>query len=331
MEFDKIVLRPYQEKFLMSADRFPAMIAGIGTGKSLMLILKIWLFCEKHPKSRALVVRNEFTDLHDSTIKDFQDKFHVTVGSNKEYQFPNGSVILFRHGSELNTLKNITLDIAAIEQAEEFVDETQFTFIRDRLRGRNGPYQQLCIIANACGHNWIWKMWVNNPKPEYSLVIANSFENECNLPAEFVKDLRRMALDAPRHYAQYVMNSFEEMEQDDFVFNFSELTDARNRVYASRVGYGHRVMGFDIARYGNDKCAAVGIEQVGALVWRTFHVEQWDHKDLDYTTGRIIAISAQHGINDNIIDEDGIGGGPLDFIVKGRKRNDYHENTKKTF
>lgn len=319
----EIKLIPQQEHFLQSAKRFPCFIGGIGTGKTFMLLLKIWRYCETFPKARALITRNEFTDLRDSTMKDFHDYFNVTVGVDKEYQFPNGSVIMFRHGSELNTLKNITLDIAAIEQGEEFLDETQFNFIRDRLRGRNGPYQQLCVIANANGHNWLWKLWVNNPGDEYDLITATSFDNENHLPKEFINDLRRMEKDAPHHYAQYVMNSFEEMEQDDFVFNFQELLEAKTRIMTDVPGYGYKIMGFDIARFGNDKCAAVGIQQIGVLKWKVFHIEQWEHKDLNYTTGRILAIANEHKVNESIIDEDGLGGGPLDFIKQGRKRDDF--------
>ena len=113
------------------------------------------------------------------------------------------------------------------------------------------------------------------------------------------------------------------MIEDDYVFNFQELMAAKVRQFAPRTGYGHRIMGFDIARFGNDKCAAVGFHQLGALAWSIFHVEQWEHKDLDYTTGRILSTSNLHHVNDNIIDEDGIGSGPLDFITQGRKRDDF--------
>ena len=113
------------------------------------------------------------------------------------------------------------------------------------------------------------------------------------------------------------------MDADDLVFNFTELMAAKTRDFAPRPGYWHRIMGFDIARYGNDKCAAVGLQQMGALHWKVFHVEQWDHRDLDYTTGRILSISNTHKVNDSIIDEDGMGAGPLDFIIRGRRRDDF--------
>jgi len=316
----KITLRPFQDDFLFSEKKFPCLCAGVGTGKTFMLLLKAWNHAEQYPGSVGLIVRNEFTDLRDSTVKDFKRYFHVDIDSNKEYKFPNGSVLLFRHGSELNTLKNMSLSFCAIEQAEEFIDEEQFTMLRDRLRHPIGT-RQLSIICNANGHNWIWKLWVNNPQsPEYHLVTATSFDNEVNLVPDFIADLRRMEVESPNHFRQYVMNSFEEMTEDDFVFNFAELMEAKKREYAPRVGYGHRIMGFDIARYGNDKCAAVGMQQMGALAWKVFHVEQWEHRDIDYTIGRIRSTSDTHNVNDNIIDEDGIGSGPLD-VIRGRNKS----------
>ena len=309
-----------------------------------MFLLKIWSYCKRYPGTTGLIVRKEFTDLKDSTMRDFEKYFGVKIGSDKNFDMADGSKIMFRHAAELDVLKNINLGIAGIEQAEEFEDDTQFQFIRDRMRQNNGAdVRPICVIANANGHNWCWKLWVNSAvsegvvheidaatgqyqyiNGEYDCVTANSFANEDNLPPDFVADLRRMEKDAPNHFNQYVMNSFEEMSGDDFVFNFAMLMEAKKREFALRpVGYGHRIVGYDIARYGNDKCAAVGLHQFGALAWKVFHTEQWEHKDLDYTTGRILSISNQTNANDSIIDEDGLGSGPLDFIQKGRKREDF--------
>ena len=315
----KIELKPYQADFFASRKRYPALVAGIGTGKTMVLLLKIWNFCVDHPNTLALVVRKEYTDLRDSTLKDFKRYFNVGVNSDKEYHFGNGSVIMFRHGAELNVLKNINLTIFGIEQAEEFETEEIFTYLRDRLRRDNAPYRQGCIIANANGHNWVWKMWKHNPTDdEYAITTATTFDNEDNLPADFIADLKRMEKDAPNHYKRFVLNSFEETEEDDYVFRLSELEEARKREYVYREGYGLRITGFDIARYGNDKCAAVCIQQIGALIWKVHYIDQWEKKDLDYTTGRILATAAELNSEENIIDEDGIGAGPLDTINKGR-------------
>jgi hypothetical protein len=316
----KVKQGDYQHRFLLSQNKFVSLIAGIGTGKTLCLLTKIYDYCERYPGTTALIVRKEYTDLKDSTIKDFQNYFECSVGGDKEFKLPNGSVIMFRHADELLVLKNLNLGIVGIEQAEEFEDDTQFQFLRDRLRQQNGAdVRPLLIIANANGHNWVWKTWINNPpSKDYEAITANTFDNERNLPPDFIADLKRMETEAPSHYRQYVMNSFEETEQDDYVFTFQDLEEARKREFVHREGYGLRLTGYDIARYGNDKCAAVCLQQMGALLWKVCHTEQWQHKDLDYTTGRILSIANTLNSTNNIIDEDGIGAGPLDTINKGR-------------
>lgn len=319
----QIKLQPYQDTFLFSEKKFPCLCGGIGTGKTMMLLLKAWQHAEAYPKSVGLIIRKEYTDLATSTLKDFKRYFGVDVSSTKEYKMANGSIIMFRHGSEFDVLKNLSASFIGIEQAEEFETDEQFNFLRDRLRHPVGT-RQLCVIANAKGHNWIWDKWLSKKtSEEFHLVTATSFDNEINLPADFVADLRRMKDDSPAHYSQYVMNNFEQLEQDDYVYSFPALLEAQNRKYTDRMGYGHRVMGFDIARFGNDKCAAVGFQQVGALAWVVFHVEQWEHKDLNYTTGRILSTAQEHRVVDSIIDEDGMGAGVLDFIQHGRQREDF--------
>jgi len=103
------------------------------------------------------------------------------------------------------------------------------------------------------------------------------------------------------------------------VFSHEELMISKNIVYPLREGYGLRLAGFDIARFGDDKCAVVVIQQQGALNWEVCHVDQWDHKDLNYTTGRILMTSNEQRVERSIIDEDGIGAGPLDTLNRGRQ------------
>ena len=66
----KIVPKEFQEAFLKTDVRYPAFIAGWGTGKTLFGILR-GLRLSTIPNNLGLIVRKEFTDLRDSTIKDF--------------------------------------------------------------------------------------------------------------------------------------------------------------------------------------------------------------------------------------------------------------------
>lgn len=107
---------------------------------------------------------------------------------------------------------------------------------------------------------------------------------------------------------------------EDSVFTHTELSASKLAKYPLRAGYNYKVAGFDIARYGDDKCACVIIQQMGALNWEVVHVEQWDHKDVIYTTGRINSIVNERNIDRAIIDADGLGGPYYDIMVKGREK-----------
>jgi len=105
---------------------------------------------------------------------------------------------------------------------------------------------------------------------------------------------------------------------EDSVFTHEETEGAKKAVYPLREGYGMRLAGYDVARYGDDKCACVIIQQMGALHWEVVYVDEWDHKDLVFTTGQILLTSTNQKVKKSIIDEDGIGAGPLDSLNIGR-------------
>jgi hypothetical protein len=96
------------------------------------------------------------------------------------------------------------------------------------------------------------------------------------------------------------------------------MSQAATNHYPLRKGYGIRIGGYDVARYGDDKCAAVIIQQMGALHWEVIFADEWEHKDLNYTTGRILLTSNEQRCDSDIVDEDGIGSGPFDTLNKGR-------------
>lgn len=344
---EKVKLKPFQTVFLKSKERFPAMVGGVGCGKTMMLLLKAWLYCEQYPESLGLIVRKSYSDLRDSTIQDFRKYFGVNIDSQeKSFEFKNGSKIMFRHGTvaDISNLKNINLSFAFIEQAEEYENDEVFTFLRDRLRRQNAPYRQLGLIANARGHNWVWQRWINNSKKaktidnktgqviytngEFVATTANSFANEDILPADFIADLRAMEKDSPKHFAQFVLNSFEDLEEDDLLFDFTELQTSQEIdffEYADK----KRVMAVDIARYGGDMTVASIIESRGVNRWEQIYIEEWSKKDLMHTTGRILDIFKRMNCHLLVIDADGMGAGVVDRIKEqGREVISFHGGRK---
>lgn len=344
----RIELKPYQAEFLQSTDRFISMIASIGTGKTYMMLLKIWQYCEQYPNSLALVVRKEFTDLHDSTIKDFETYFGVKVGSDKNYQMANGSVIMFRHGGEINVLKNINLSIAGIEQAEEFETDEVFVFIDDRLRRQNAPYRQLLVIANSKGHNWLWRVFIHGASDTrvidletgqivrtsrrvmnvlgeeievgYRCVEANMFANISNLPKDFVASKMAMKESAPSHYLQYVMNSHEEVESDDLLFKHEDVYNSSKIILTDQNRIIKRVMGVDVARFGNDETVFTILEQKDLYHWEQIFLERFKKVDTVWTSGYVMELERRFMLDLSVVDDIGVGGGVTDNLRNNNNR-----------
>ncbi len=276
----------FQWDFFMATNRFPAMVAGWGTGKTAFALNKGVHLTESYKNNLGVIVRSKFTDLRDSTMKDYTlyTGKHVPQGT-KESRWPNNSKILFRHAKDLSGLQNVNIGWFYIEQAEEFATEKQFNLLRGRLRrvltprddvqkkltetisnitglsclkevtddwrnltkdavGKDGkiiidpqsktgkPFierdiaemalvdqlgvalRQGMVIANANGHNWVWKKFIKSNFPEHSCVQACSWDNERNVPRDTIADWRRLEVEAPATYKQYVMNNHDEVDLD---------------------------------------------------------------------------------------------------------------------
>lgn len=144
----QIILNPYQWNFMTSRERFPGLVSGWGTGKTLCLIQRSVLLSQCYRDNLGLVVRKVYKDLADSTIKDFELYTGLKVPqSTRDVVLPgSNSRIMFRHLEELTSgptktlIQNVNLGWFAIEQAEEFDTSEQFEMLRGRLRRVLQPF-----------------------------------------------------------------------------------------------------------------------------------------------------------------------------------------------
>ena len=240
----------FQQPFFESPAWFPGFIGGWGTGKTLLLILRAIYLSVVYPNNYGWIIRKEFTNLRNSTVKDFEDYTGLKVDSKRQVKIPGtNSIIEFRHGDEVkNLIQNVNLGWFGIEQAEEFDNAETFDMLWGRTRRKleidrsittDGPYgkfieflqsrEHKCgmIIANANGHNWVWERWVRGVDfTQFELSAeekadidnlyigyeAKTHDNIHNLPDDFLKRLNLMRFTSPKKYRRYVLNSHEEMD-----------------------------------------------------------------------------------------------------------------------
>jgi len=228
--------------------------------------------------------------------------------------------------------------------------------LRDRLRGKAGPIvsyqiwkgkstpvhqQQLCVIANANGHNWIWNLWINKAqkvvkltsdtcnkyvrkeevrglKIEYMAITATTFDNADNLDPAFLADMMLLEKEAPNHYLQYVMNDFEVLEDSDLLMKHRAVYDSPNLLCPIQ-GSLSRVLGVDVARYGDDEIVLSVLESRNLMFWeQTMQsvITQKDQKSIPDTAARILDLHEKLKFEAIAVDDIGVGGGVTDLLAK---------------
>jgi hypothetical protein len=298
-----------QSRFIRSKKRYPAYVAAWGTGKTTAGIGRLMRLAED-PNNLLWVGRKEFTDLKDSTIKDFEDYTGLKVNSQREVVMSNGTIIMFRHLEELHNIQNINLGAFWIEQAEELETDGIFFKLHGRLR-RNVTERSGFITANTNGHNWIYKLWkAQHDDQDYDLQEATSFEAADHLPADTLESWKKLEKKAPKVYARFVMNSWDEADTADVIIQPEWVRAAANR--SLNVTYPIRkIASLDVSRYGDDKTIIYGIEnnvQIGK--------DEWEKKSTMETVGRAVIFAKKHGIEAFAVDEIGVGSGVADRLAE---------------
>jgi len=188
---------------------------GFGSGKTFAGSLLGILLCMKFPGIRGLVGAQTYTLVRDTTLISYFDhleKLGYKKGLHYDFSkteaklsFKNGSEILFRHFDDDTKLKSLNLGFVEIEEMSD-VPESTFNMLLGRLRQAGIPRYRLFGHTNPeFSKGWIYKNFVEKPKPNYRLIIAPTTENTF-LPDGFVENLRR-AYD-PEYYKINVLGCF---------------------------------------------------------------------------------------------------------------------------
>ena len=221
------------------------------------------------------------------------------------------SFIGLREQGRFNIQGLENVDILWIEEGQAITKPTM-DVVLPTIRKTNS---KIIVTMNRHVHN----------DPAYTLLVnrhdclhinINYLENE-HCTQELINEANICKGQSQKDYEHIWMGKPLDQSEDS-LFSLADFKLGQDNAHALAQGYGLRVAGFDIARYGDDKCAAIILQQMGALHWEEIFCDEWDHRDLNYTTGRILMITNDYKVDSAIIDEDGLGSGPLDSLKMGR-------------
>lgn len=279
------------------------------------------LYSEQIPNNLGIIFRKEFTDLRDSTVKDFEKYTGLKVDSQRNVAVKN-SLIMFRHIEELHNIQNVNLGWFAIEQADELDSDQEFFLLFGRLRRAVEPTDyfkslQLTersgfVIGNS-GDHWGKKLWKDGKLEGGECLEATTWDNHDVLPKDFLDSLRVLENTKPEIYRQFVLNRWD-VTSDQYILITKQSIELL-KLSAHDWHQKRKVVTCDPST-GGDECVIYVMENTKIIEEKILHYD-----DTMKIAGEIILIMERHKINDCAIDSIGIGKGIYDRLTEVGRYN----------
>lgn len=273
------------------------------------------LYSELIPNNLGIIFRKEYTDLRDSTVKDFEKYTNLKVDSQRSVVLSNKSTILFRHIEELHNIQNVNLGWFAIEQGDELETDNEFFLLFGRLRRAVEPSKAFIdyglaertgfVIGNA-GDHWGKNLWKEGNLEDAQMIEATTWDNQDCLPKDFLDSLKVLERTKPEIYKKFVMNDWS-VSGTQFLLITKESIKLLEGVQHNIIN-DKRLLSCDPSM-GGDECVIYIFENSKVIEEKILHLN-----DTMKIVGEIIILMNKHSIKDCAIDSIGIGKGIVDRL-----------------
>ena len=318
-----------------------------GGGKSALGCLWLISMCQRYPKTRWLMGRAKLKSLKDTTLNTFFDLAGVLKITNDFTYNAQSNVIHFSNGSEI-ILKDLFLypadpnfdSLGSLEITGAFIDECNqivykaWQIVTSRCRYKLNEFGLIPKVLGSCNpaKNWTYKEFYkrdrDNSLPTTKRFIQALPTDNPHLPQSYLDSL--LALDKNSKQRLYYGN-WEYDDDPSTLIDIDSISDYWNPNHLK--GEGNMYMTIDVARKGKDK--TVFRVWHGWLVVYRYEIAK---SGLDVVVRKAKELQLKYKVanSNTIADEDGVGGGVIDFLnckgfVNGsRALNDENYNNLKS-
>ena len=296
-----------------------------GGGKSALGCLWLIEMCQKYPGTRWLMGRSKLKTLKETTLNTFFELVTKT-GISREFKYNaqdhiihwnNGSQIilkdLFHYPSDPNydSLGSLEITGAFIDECNQVV-YLAWQIVKSRIRYKLTEFGLMPKMLGTCNpaKNWTYKEFYkpkrDNDLPAYRKFIKALPSDNPHLHPTYLQSLLR--LDKNSRERLYYGN-WEYDDDPATLIDNDAISDYFNPVHLKPEGL--KYMTIDVARKGKDK-----------TVFRIWHGwlciarEAIPKGGLDEVVARAKVLQQKYSIalSNVIADEDGVGGGVIDFL-----------------
>ena len=243
---------PKQRLFLLDRHRYVAFGGARGGGKSWAVRAKAVLLAANYPGIKIMIVRRTYPELranHIGPLRTLLGGFAEYKESTKEFTFPNGSVILFRHcenATAVDKYQGTEVDVLFLDEATQLTEE-EYDRFKTCVRGVNPFPKRVYLTCNpgGAGHAWVKRLFVDRAfrdsedPADYSFIRSLVTDNAALMESdpEYIKQLQALPPKLRKAWLEGDWNIFE----GQF---FEEFRDVPEH-YADRL-YTHVIEPFEI-------------------------------------------------------------------------------------
>ena len=222
---------PKQRLFLLDRHRYVAFGGARGGGKSWAVRAKAVLLAAYYPGIKIMIVRRTYPELranHINPLRTLLGDCAEYKESTKEFTFPNGSVILFRHcenASAVDKYQGTEVDVLFLDEATQLTEE-EYDRFKTCVRGVNRFPKRVYLTCNpgGVGHSYVKRLFVDrafreteNPA-DYSFIRSLVTDNTALMEndPEYIRQLQALPPKLRKAWLEGDWNIFEGQFFEEF-------------------------------------------------------------------------------------------------------------------
>ncbi|MBR2415018.1 MAG: phage terminase large subunit [Clostridia bacterium] len=221
-----------QKLFLSDTHKYVAFGGARGGGKSWAVRVKSVLLALQYPGIKIMIVRHTYPELranHITPLREMLGGLAVYKETAKEFLFPNGSVILFRHcqtEKDVDKYQGTEVDVLFLDEATQLSEE-QYNRFKACVRGVNRFPKRIYLTCNPGGegHGWVKRLFIDRSynsgenAEEYSFIQSLVTDNKALLSSDpdYIKQLEALPPKLRKAWLEGDWNIFEGQFFEDFV------------------------------------------------------------------------------------------------------------------
>lgn len=197
----RVELTGPQYEFVTATERFPALVAGFGAGKTHAAVTRALALKLQYPKQNVayyLPTYDLVTTIAFPRFIETLEAWGIPYRQNKNDKMLH----IEGAGSFIFRTMDAPERIVGYEVADSLVDELDTLpedkardawnkiIARNRQKKPDGSANTVGVATTPEGYRFVYDRWVRNGGPDYRIIKASTFSNAANLPEGYIESLR---------------------------------------------------------------------------------------------------------------------------------------------